>query len=96
MAAVEGICGDGHFLSFYCSTCDALFCGECCTRTHTCKGGFKDHDVVPIEDNVTTETQKKGHLYVQCMKNVIHRLYFDTYINIYCTFHSVLSFFLFA
>ena len=69
MAAVEGICGDGHFLSFFCSTCDSLFCGECCTRTNSCNGGFKDHDVVPIEDNVEIEGQKRKALYVQYIRS---------------------------
>lgn len=57
-----GICGSDHKLSFYCSSCKRLFCGECSTITHSRKGALKDHDVELIEYSLTLEEHKKKHL----------------------------------
>ena len=61
MAAPE-MCGDGHNLRIYCSTCNRLYCGDCCTDIHFLKEGFKDHDVKPIKNCLTIEAQKQEHL----------------------------------
>ena len=72
MTSVE-ICGEGHELSFFCSSCNRLFCGKCCTNTHSRKGGFKEHDVEPIEDRLTIENHKRQQL-IEELKQLSERV----------------------
>lgn len=63
MSAIE-ICGNGHKVNFYCSTCNRLYCGDCCTSIHYLSGS-NEHDVKLIKDCLDIEVQKQEDLFEQ-------------------------------
>ena len=62
MASAESVekCGNEHKVSFFCSNCNRLFCGDCCSRTH--KGVLKGHDWEEIGERLTVEEQLENQL----------------------------------
>lgn len=59
------VCSPLHKLSFYCSKCIQLFCGDCRERAHSLTEALKAHDVESVQDLLANEKHKMDELMEQ-------------------------------